>query len=38
MDFETFDRLYKSNPVVFTLAMEIFLDKGRPCWRAAMMN
>ena len=29
MDFETFDRLYKSDPLLFSLAMEVFLDKGR---------
>lgn len=29
MDYETFDRLHKSNPLLFSLAMEIFLDKGR---------
>ncbi len=29
MDFETFDRLHKSDPLLFSLAMEVFLDKGR---------
>lgn len=29
MDYETFDRLHKSNPLLFSLAMEIFMDKGR---------
>ena len=29
MNYETFDRLHKSNPLLFSLAMEIFLDKGR---------
>lgn len=29
MDYETFDRLHKSSPLMFSLAMEIFLDKGR---------
>lgn len=29
MDYETFDRLHKSNPLLFSLAMESFLDKGR---------
>lgn len=29
MDYETSDRLHRSNPLLFSLAMEIFLDKGR---------
>ncbi len=29
MDYETFDRLHKQDPLRFSLAMEIFLDKGR---------
>ena len=29
MNYETFDQLHKSNPLLFSLAMEIFLDKGR---------
>ena len=29
MDYETFDRLHKRDPLLFSLAMEIFLDKGR---------
>ncbi len=29
MDYETFDRLHKNNPLLFSLAMELFLDKGR---------
>ncbi len=29
MDYETFDRLHKSDPLLFSLAMELFLDKGR---------
>ncbi len=29
MDYETFDRLHKSNPLLFSLAMELFMDKGR---------
>ena len=29
MDYETFDRLHKSDPLLFSLAMEIFMDKGR---------
>lgn len=29
MDYETFDRLHKSNPLLFSLAMEIFMEKGR---------
>ena len=29
MDYETFDQLHRSNPMLFSLAMEVFLDKGR---------
>ena len=29
MDYETFDRLHKRDPLLFSLAMEIFMDKGR---------
>ncbi len=29
MDYETFDRLHKHSPLMFSLAMEIFLDQGR---------
>lgn len=29
MNYETFDRLHKNNPLLFSLAMEIFLEKGR---------
>lgn len=29
MDYETFDRLHKSEPLLFALAMEVFLDRGR---------
>lgn len=29
MDYETFDRLHKSDPLLLALAMEVFLDKGR---------
>ena len=29
MDYETFDRFHRRDPLLFSLAMEIFLDKGR---------
>lgn len=29
MDYAAFDQLHKSDPLLFSLAMEIFLDKGR---------
>ncbi len=29
MNYESFDRLHKRDPLLFSLAMEIFLDKGR---------
>lgn len=29
MNYETFDRLHKSEPLLFSLAMELFLDRGR---------
>ncbi len=29
MDYETFDQLHRSDPMLFSLAMEVFLDKGR---------
>ena len=29
MNYETFDRLHKSEPLLFSLAMERFLDRGR---------
>ncbi len=29
MDYEIFDRLHKQDPLRFSLAMEVFLDKGR---------
>ena len=29
MDYETFNQLHKSDPLLFSLAMEIFLDNGR---------
>lgn len=29
MDYETFDDLHKRDPLLFSLAMELFLDKGR---------
>ena len=29
MDYETFDRLHKHDPIMFSMAMEIFLENGR---------
>ena len=29
MDYAAFDQRHKSDPLLFSLAMEIFLDKGR---------
>lgn len=29
MNYETFDQLHKGEPLLFSLAMELFLDKGR---------
>lgn len=29
MEYEAFDQLHKRDPLLFSLAMELFLDKGR---------